>query len=122
VLIQRCLFKTISFFTFNFYIGGIEKVQKRATKFIANNRVVSYVDSLKKLNSPTLIGLYRRLRGDMIETFKIMHGSCNVDSTLHFILSQCFNTLSRGDMLILGGIRRDAFAFLFIRIVFCILL
>jgi ribonuclease P/MRP protein subunit RPP40 len=74
------------------YIEGIEKVQKRATKLIVNNPGISYIDRLKKLNLPTLV--YRRHRGDMIETFKIMHGLYNVDSTLHFILSH--NVLTRG--------------------------
>jgi len=40
---------------------AIEKVQKRATKF------VNYID--RPLGFPTL--KYRRLRGDMIEVFKI---------------------------------------------------
>ena len=46
-------------------IKEIEKVQKRATKLIINT------DRLKRLNLPTL--KYRRLRGDMIEVFKITH-------------------------------------------------
>jgi len=49
----------------------VEKVQKRATKLIINLQNMSYTDRLKRLNLPTL--KYRRLRGDMIEVFKIAH-------------------------------------------------
>ena len=49
----------------------IEKVQKRATKLIISLKKLSYVERLKQLQLPTL--KYRRLRGDMIEVFKIAH-------------------------------------------------
>ena len=52
-------------------IKEIEKVQKRATKLIINLKNMSYTDRHKRLNLPTL--KYRRLRGDMIEVFKITH-------------------------------------------------
>jgi len=49
-------------------VEAIEKVQKRATKldFI---KKLSYINSLVLFGLPTL--KYRRLRGDMIEVFKI---------------------------------------------------
>ena len=50
------------------YINMIEKVQIRATKLINGFQNLSYEERLKKLNLPTLA--YRRLRGDMIETYK----------------------------------------------------
>jgi len=52
-------------------IQDIEKVQKRATKLIINLKNMSYMDRLQRLKLPTL--KYRRLRGDMIEVFKITH-------------------------------------------------
>ena len=48
----------------------IEAVQRRATKQIPEMKNMEYADRLKKLKLPTL--LYRRMRGDMIETYKIL--------------------------------------------------
>ena len=53
------------------YINMIEKVQIRATKLIDGFGKLSYSERLGKLNLPTLA--YRRLRGDMIETYKHFH-------------------------------------------------
>ena len=60
----------------------LEKVQKRATKMVSNCSKLSYFDRLKYLGTPTL--KYRRYRGDMIETYKILHGfyDCTVSPTL----------------------------------------
>ena len=53
-------------------IKEIEKVQKRATKLIIKlKKNKPYRERLFHLNLPTL--KYRRLRGDMIEVFKITH-------------------------------------------------
>jgi len=48
-----------------------EKIQKRATKLVIKLKNKSYIDRLIYLNLPTL--KYRRLRGDVIEVFKITH-------------------------------------------------
>ena len=53
-------------------IRQIEAVQRRATKLIPGFKEMSYEDRLKKLDLPTLH--YRRKRGDMIETYKIVSG------------------------------------------------
>lgn len=53
-------------------ITAIENVQRRATRLVPSLRDLSYSDRLKKLNLPTLA--YRRSRGDMIETYKILQG------------------------------------------------
>ncbi|KAK3101807.1 hypothetical protein FSP39_006504 [Pinctada imbricata] len=53
-------------------IDAIENVQRRATKMLPNMSELSYKDRLRKLKLPTL--KFRRLRGDMIETFKITTG------------------------------------------------
>ena len=52
------------------YIDDLEKVQRRATKLLQNISHLSYPERLAALNLPTLV--YRRIRGDMIETFKIL--------------------------------------------------
>ena len=51
-------------------IRKIEAVQRRATKQINGLRDMEYADRLRKLELPTLI--YRRMRGDMIEAYKIL--------------------------------------------------
>jgi len=53
-------------------INDIENIQKRATKLIRVCKDLSYRDRLTFLKLPTL--KYRRLRGDMIELFKILSG------------------------------------------------
>lgn len=53
-------------------IKAIEKVQMRATKFITSIKHLSYTDRLKHLKLPTLH--YRRIRGDIILVYKMLHG------------------------------------------------
>ena len=50
----------------------LERVQKRATKILAQHRHLSYTDRLKVYKLPTLH--YRQIRGDMIEVYKIIAG------------------------------------------------
>jgi len=52
-------------------IEAIKKNQKRATKLVISLRKLPYKERLQHLNLYTL--KYRRLRGDMIEVFKILH-------------------------------------------------
>jgi len=52
-------------------IEAIEIIQKRATKLVISLRKLPYKERLQHLNLYTL--KYRRLRGDMIEVFKILH-------------------------------------------------
>jgi len=54
-------------------IRKIEKFQKRATEIIINLKNMSYKSKLLHLKLPTL--KYRRLRGDMIEVFKVTYDS-----------------------------------------------
>ena len=49
----------------------LENVQRRATKLMPYFRELSYEERLKKLKLPTLV--YRRLRGDMVEAYKLTH-------------------------------------------------
>ena len=48
----------------------LENVQHRATKSIPGLSNLSYEERLRKINIPTLA--YRRIRGDMIETYEIL--------------------------------------------------
>ena len=48
----------------------IESVQKRATKQLPGMKELPYQERLKVLNLLTLA--YRRMRGDLIETYKIL--------------------------------------------------
>ena len=52
-------------------INLIENMQRRATHFIPEINKLDYQEKLEKLNIPTLA--YRRFRGSMIETYKILH-------------------------------------------------
>ena len=54
-------------------IDTLEKVQRRATKMVEGIEELSYEDRLEYLNLTTLIT--RRLRGDLIEVFKILKGT-----------------------------------------------
>ena len=49
----------------------IEDVQRRATKLIPEIKHLSYPERLRKLKLPTLS--YRRIRGQMIEVYKIIN-------------------------------------------------
>lgn len=53
------------------HVLDIERIQRRATKFIPNLKDKPYEERLKALKLPTLA--YRRLRGDAIETYKYTH-------------------------------------------------
>ena len=53
------------------YIDHIESVQRYYTKCIIGMRGKSYKERLYSLGLPSLV--YRRLRGDLIETYKITH-------------------------------------------------
>ena len=53
-------------------IEKIEGVQRRATRVVPGLGDKTYEERLKILKLPTL--RHRRLRGDMIETYKIVHG------------------------------------------------
>jgi hypothetical protein len=82
-------------------ITALEKIQKRATKIIKECKNLSYIDRLKLLNIPTL--KFRRVRGDMIETFKILNGI--YDSHAVPILPRNSDTRTRGNSLKLLHVR-----------------
>ena len=57
----------------------LENVLRRATRLVPQLKSLSYEDRLRKVDLPTLS--YRRSRGDMLETFKILSGQQDKDST-----------------------------------------
>ena len=67
------------------YIERIEKVQRRATKLLPNMSKMSYEQRLRKIGLPTLA--YRRVRGDMIEVYKMLHGLYDIDGCLNLHLA-----------------------------------
>jgi len=67
-------------------IKRLEKVQMRATKLVNNIKHLSYENQLKKHKFPTRN--YRRLRGVMIEVYKIIHGKCDKTCSLELELYQ----------------------------------
>ena len=70
---------------------AIETIQKRATKLIRNIKDLPYSERLKDLNLPSLS--YRRRRGDMLQTYKIISGKVNIDKNIFFQFS---TTATRG--------------------------
>ena len=74
-------------------IYDIEKVQKRATKMVQGCKNKGYRERLELLQLPTLH--YRRLRGDMIEVFKIIHG--HYDPSVVPSLVRNANSRTRGN-------------------------
>ena len=49
----------------------VENVLRRASKFIPRISNFSYLDRLHAINTPSM--KYGRLRGDMIQVYKILH-------------------------------------------------
>ena len=63
----------------------MEKIQRKATKMVPALRHLQYEDRLKKLGIYSLAA--RRLRGDLIETFKLLHGYTNINYEIFFKLN-----------------------------------
>ncbi len=62
------------------HINALEAVQRRATKMIPSLKHLPYKERLEKLKLPTLV--YRRKRGDMIQTYKFIHNIWDVEDEL----------------------------------------
>ena len=82
---------------FKIDIEAIEKIQHRFTRLLPRMKHLSYEDRLIKLNLTTLER--RRERGDIIQTYKIMHGLSDVNINELFTMvevdwRQCGNILA----------------------------
>jgi len=75
-------------------IDLLEKVQRRATMLMTSDKSLSYTDRLQKFGLTTLET--RRLRGDLIEVFKMFKGFDNITLNDFFELS---STTLRGHTL-----------------------
>jgi len=73
-----------------YLIEVVEKVRKTATKLEHECKHLPYTDRLKYLKLPTL--KYRRHRGDMIETYKIIHGLYDTAVAPSLMMSQVSHT------------------------------
>ena len=82
-------------------LGELKKVQKRATKMIKRLEHLPYEGRLHQLELFSLEK--RRLRGDMIEVYTIIHDMENVNRKTFFSLSQ--NSRTRGHPMKLIGER-----------------
>ena len=74
-------------------ITKLEKVQMRATKLIPTLKKLTYKDRLIKLGLPTL--RFRRVRGDLIELFKIVTGIYDKAASVDLKFSNV--TITRGN-------------------------
>jgi len=76
----------------------LENVQHRATKLVPSLSKYSYEERLRQMDLPSLF--YRRLRGDLIETFKYLHGIYRSDSSTVLPLALTHNGVTtRGHSL-----------------------
>jgi len=63
-------------------IDHLEKIQRRATKLVHGFRKLTYEERLRRLGLTTL--QQRRLRGDLIETYKIVTGKERIETKNFF--------------------------------------
>jgi len=86
-------------------IKNLEKVQMRGTKLISTLKDKSYLERLKYLKLPCL--KYRRIRGDMIEVYKIITGKYDATAAIHFNISGNARTRGNSFRLYQGQVRYD---------------
>ena len=87
-------------------IEAIENVQRRATRMIPGMQGLTYPERLTKLKIPTLA--YRRLRGEMIELYKMTSGYYDIDTLDQRLTpSQARDTRGHSKKLLTRGARID---------------
>ena len=72
-------------------IIAVEKIQRRATKLVPESKHLSYQDRLQALDIPSLS--YRRQRGDMIATYKLLTNQLKIKGEQLFSMG---NVTTRG--------------------------
>ena len=77
------------------HVEALESVQRRATKLVPGLSNLEYSERLKTLKLPTLA--YRRIRGDMIQTYKILHKEVGYDKSLPPFLKSAITKNLRGN-------------------------
>ncbi len=82
-------------------IENLEKVQKRATKLVIKIKHLPYKERLRNLNLPTL--KFRRIRGDMIEVYKMLSGK--YDPNVKIQIPIVTQSITRGNTLKLSNVR-----------------
>ena len=92
-------------------IKTLEKVQMRATRLVRSIKHLSYTERLKQLKLPTL--KFRRIRGDMIEVYKIVTGK--YDTSLSYSIMVNSDSVTRGNRykLIKEHVRYDVRKYFF---------
>lgn len=85
------------------HIMDIEKVQRDFTRLVEGVGLLTYEERLKQLNLTTLIE--RRMRGDIIETYKILSGQADYGKHMYRISRSGMKLLYTGK----PGRFRDAF-------------
>jgi ribonucleases P/MRP protein subunit RPP40 len=75
----------------------LESVQRRATRLVPGFWKMEYEERLRVMKLPTLA--FRRLRGDLIEVYKHLHGIYRVDSTELLPLDSREGAATRGHSL-----------------------
>ena len=78
-------------------IDKLERVQRRATRLISEISQLSYEKRLQQCRLTTLET--RRIRGDQIEVFKIMHGYEGLNKDMFFRIKN--DSITRGHSLAL---------------------
>ena len=76
---------------------AIEKVQRRATRMLPFLRDLCYEKRLNHLKLPSL--KHRRLRGDMIQTYKIFNNIDDIEPERFFSLSPSTSTRNTGNKI-----------------------
>jgi len=87
-------------------ILSIEKVQRKFTRLINDIGTLPYGARLQSLNLTTLAE--RRIRGDLIEVFKIVQGIVNYGQSMFKMSRSGLNILSRGSKV--SKLRQDFFS------------
>jgi hypothetical protein len=84
---------------------SIESVQRRATRMIPEVKDLPYEDRLRTLNLPSM--KYRRVRGDMIQTFKIIKGIDRINPDDMFLKCQSGTTRGHSEKLMKSHCRTN---------------